>query len=73
MSKYLFAYCVYDPNNYFGHRLKTFEANSLEEAEKMGWEWLEGLAGKGKWEYVITPYSEQSSYRIYSNKEHRRL
>jgi hypothetical protein len=68
--QYVMMYAVYDPNNYRGHRIKHLEGDTFEEVEKAGHAWLEGMAGKGNWEYVIA--EAPSSYRIYNNKTHKR-
>lgn len=73
MNRYLMIYCMYDPGNYFGHRHRTLHADNMEEAEKQAWAWLEGLAGKGKWEYYISQVTVESSFRVYDTKNHRRL
>lgn len=71
MATYLMAYAVYNPDNYFGHRLKEIQADSFEEAERKGWEYLNKLNGKGKWEYIISECP--GSYRIYDTKRQIRL
>lgn len=71
MKNYLMMYCIYNPERYFGHRIKHIEAESIEDAERKGYEYLETLAGKGQWEYIIA--ENPSSYRIYNNKEHKRM
>jgi hypothetical protein len=73
MKQFRMIYCLYDPGNYFGHRQRTIEAETFEEAEQAGWKWLEGLAGKGKWEYSITPIEAYSSFRVYDTKLNKRL
>lgn len=71
MKNYIIMFCVYDLNLYSGHKIKQIEANSFEEAEKLGHKYLDGMTGKGKWEYIIA--ENPSSYRIYDNEKHKRL
>ena len=72
LQRFLVVYCTYNPNSYQGHRIKRFEAETMEDAEKRTHEWLEGMAGKGDWEYQITQISDDTPYRIYNNATHKR-
>lgn len=68
MKKWLALYCVYDPDNYFGHRVKHLEAESIEDAEQQMHQFLEGMTGKGRWEYSIHERVPGSiEYRIYNS------
>jgi hypothetical protein len=70
MKNYLMMYCVYHEGMYGGFKIKHLQADSVQEAEKLGHEYLESLVGKGKWEYIIAEHP--TGYRIYNNVEHRR-
>jgi hypothetical protein len=72
MNKYIMIYCMYDPAHYMGHRISRFEASNMEEAEKKAHEIIEKIWVKGNFEYQLSQYIEETSYRIYDNKKHRR-
>lgn len=71
MKTYKVAYCLYDPGNFFGYRMKSIEAESVDEAEVKFHEWSKGLVGKGKWEYQIM--EPVTAPRIYDSAKGVRL
>lgn len=73
MNTYIVAYCPYNPDGqYFGHRLVRVRANDMEEAERLAHEELNKLAGKGKWEYVISLSLPESSHRVFDTRTGKR-
>ena len=72
MKSFMAIYCVYDPDNYWGHRILRFEAEDMDKAEIRVHQELEVLLGKGRWEYQINEVKEEGTYRIYNTKTHKR-
>lgn len=79
MAHYFVLHCPYDPDNpSMGYRLWHVEAESMEEAEKAGWNWIEErrhLTGvrHDKFEYRVIEVADDVGPRVYSTTQHKRL
>lgn len=79
MYNYIMLHCSYDPSSvYMGHKIYSIKAANMEEAERIGHEWLEernrlAMISYDKFEYRIFQVTDEVGPRIYSTKEHRRL
>jgi hypothetical protein len=69
-GKWYMAFYTFYGSGY-GYRSKSIEATSVEDAEQKLYQHLNGLAGQGEIEYVIT--EEASSFRLYDSRKKVRL
>lgn len=67
MKKYLVCYCVYDPDDYQGHRMTRLEAESLDAAKEQAKKWLETSYPwiAVEFEYIVFEYIEDTGYAIH--------
>lgn len=74
MAKFLAMWCLYDPDNYLGHRLREIEAVDRDDAERQLFAFLNGRMIQGRFEYRIEELATtDSSYRVYDSRTKARL
>lgn len=66
MKRYTLLYCLYDPDNYRGHRVHDFEAKDETSARALVKEFLERLPTTEQVEFRLIEQASTSSYRCWA-------
>jgi len=69
MERFILFYTV--AGSMFGYKSKTIEGRDIDDAEQNAHRWMNGLAGKGEWEYILV--RAETGFRRYNNLEQKRL
>jgi hypothetical protein len=66
--RFLALYCLYDPDNYMGHRKKLLKATTMDEADLEVKELILGRMVRGPWEYHIYEIGRDSGAKLLEGK-----
>ena len=62
-------YCIYDPDNYRGHKHISVSANSIEDAEETVKDRIRKFVGRGNWEYMIFPSTDHIGPKLIDTRK----
>lgn len=69
LKSFIMVWCIYDPDSYMGHRIKRIEAPTMEDAERVGKEFLNQRMINANWEYNIFEVAAERGYCLYDTRK----